>query len=66
MYSSYVDGEEISGIPMDTFADEQLLCAATAQLRRRTRPWYTPIYVGDQLRLRPPTGDVVEVGSADR
>ncbi len=63
MYSSYVNGEEISGIPMDTFADEQLLCAATGQLQAPNRPWYTPIHLGDQLGLRPPTGDVVEVGA---
>ena len=58
MYSSYVDGEEISGIPMATFGDEQLLCAATGQLQSPTRPWYTPIHIGDQLGLRPPTADV--------
>lgn len=63
MYSSYVDGDEISGLPMATFGDERLLCAAAEQLRSPTRPWYVPIHVGDRLGLRRSTSAVVEVGA---
>lgn len=52
MYSSYVDGTEISGLPVSTFGDERLLCASGDTLRSPSRPWYVPIHLGDRLAVR--------------
>ena len=52
MYSSYVDGEEISGLRIETFGDQAQLCAEANALRSRTRPWYARFYVTDRLLLR--------------
>ncbi|CAN5659072.1 hypothetical protein BH18ACT2_BH18ACT2_04270 [soil metagenome] len=52
MYSSYVDGTEISGLPVSTFGEERLLCASRDSLRSSSRPWYVPIHLGDRLAVR--------------
>ena len=61
MYSSYVNGEEISGLPTATFGDEARLCAEADALRSRTRPWYARFYVADRLLLRSGTDPAVSV-----
>ena len=67
MYSSYVNGEEISGLPIETFGDEARLCAEANALRSRTRPWYARFYVADRLLLRSgsaPAGGVEELAAS--
>ena len=61
MYSSYVDGQEISGMPIETFGDQAQLCAEADTLRSRTRPWYARFYVADRLLLRSGNNPAVSV-----